>query len=274
MSQTDSPTTSFTLAIANIAVTVSCNTPVLTAALWQRYRAFATRESAQFTVRIDLEGTQRASALLDTGIRFHDGVLRFTAPGYEGFINEEAGGGELRLSSAQPVEEVDYFLRVVYALLALHAGGLLLHAAGIVRGGRAYLFFGPSGCGKTTVARLSRSGRVLNDDLVLLLPAAKGWQAYATPFWSPSQVRPTGPAAAPIAEMFRLVQDIEVYREEISQAEALAALMASVPVVTSDPQRVYRVLDVCRHLLQTVPVARLHFRRDASFWRLVNLTGG
>lgn len=269
MSRIPSSATSFALAIADITVQVSCNVPTLAAALRRRYRAFPARGAAQLTAQVHLEGRRRSSALLDTGIRFRNGVLHFTAPGYEGFIDEEAGQGELRLSSAQPVEEVDYFLRVAYALLALRAGGLLLHAAGIVRGGRAYLFFGPSGCGKTTVARLSRSDRVLNDDLVLLLPTEAEWRAYATPFWNPSQVRPAEAMAAPVAGMFRLVQDTEVYLEAVGPAQALAELVASVPVVTRDAQRARRLLEICRRLLDTVPVSRLHFLPDASFWRLV-----
>ena len=67
-------------------------------------------------------------------------------------------------------EEVEYFLRVIYALLVFQAGGLLFHAAGIVRDGQCYLFFGHSGSGKTTVARLSSTDLVLNDDLVVLIP--------------------------------------------------------------------------------------------------------
>lgn len=269
MSQTDSPVASFALTIANITVQAACNTPALAAALRQHYRAFPAQGPAQLTAQVHLEGRLRPSALLDTGICFRDGILHFTAPGYEGFIDEEAGRGELRLSSVQPVEEVDYFLRVAYALLALRASGLLLHAAGIVHGGRAYLFFGPSGCGKTTVARLSRGDQVLNDDLVLLLPEAPLWLAYATPFRSSSRIRPAGATAAPVAGMFRLVRDVEVYLEEVGRAQALAELIASIPVVTSDPQRAQRLLAICRRLLDTVPVSRLHFLPDASFWRFV-----
>jgi hypothetical protein len=260
---------SFSLSIAGITVSVMCNDATLVAALRRRYHAFSAHNVAQLIARVYVSGRLRASALLAPDIVFRGGVLYFTASGYEGFIHEEAQEAELRLSSTQPVEDVDYFLRVIYALLAFRDGGLLFHAAGIVRQGRAYLFFGPSGCGKTTVARLSRDDQVLNDDLVLLLPAEEGWLAYATPFWNPSQVRPAGPTAAPVAGMFRLVQDVQVYLEEMGQAQALAELMASVPVVTCDPQRARQLLEVCQNLLDAVPVAALHFLPDASFWRLV-----
>jgi len=263
----------FALSIADITVAVFCNEPALATKLRHRYRAFPAQGSPQLTVQVHLTGGLRPSALLDTGIRFRNGVLHFTAPGYEGFIDEKAGKGELHLSSAHPIEEVDYFLRTAYALLALHVGGLLLHAAGIVHRKRAYLFFGPSGCGKTTVAQLSCDDLVLNDDLVLLLPEEGRWMAYATPFWNPSQVRPAGVMAAPVAGMFHLVQDVEVYLQEMGKAQALAELMANIPIVTGDPSRAHRLLDVCRRLLDVIPVSRLHFLPDASFWRLVNQGG-
>ena len=258
----------FSLSIAGIGVAVRCNDASLAARLRRRYRAFPATGTIQLTARIDLAGQLRATALLDTGTTFRDGVLHFTAPGYEGFIDEKAGEAQLLLSSAQPLEEVDYFLRVAYALLALRAGGLLFHAAGIVRRGRGYLFFGHSGSGKTTVARLSPDDLVLNDDLVLLMPKGRRWVVHATPFWNPTQVRPTC-RSVPLTAMFRLVQDKEVYLEEMGRGEMLAELVANVPVIPSDPIRSHKLLEVGRRLLRQVPIYRLHFRPDASFWRVV-----
>lgn len=260
---------SCSLSIAGLTVCVSSDSTALVDRLCRRYQAFSGLGAAHLAVRVQVTGRRRISALLDTGMVFRDGLLHFTAPGYEGFIDEEGGVAELSLSSMQPVEDVDYFLRVAYALLAFRAGGLLFHAAGIVRGGGAYLFFGPSGGGKTTVARLSPDDLVLNDDLVLLMPRADGWEAYATPFWNPSQVRSPGPCSAPLAGMFRLVQDTAVYLEEMGPARALAELVSSVPVISADPARSLELLEVGRCLGDAVPVYRLHFLPDASFWDVV-----
>ncbi len=263
----------FSLSIAGIGVVVRCSDALLAAELQQRYLEFPAADVAQLTAEVHLTGQLRTTALLDTGTTFHDGVLHFTAPGYEGFIDEKAGEAQLRLSSAQPLEDVDYLLRVAYALLALRAGGLLFHAAGIVRRGRGYLFFGHSGSGKTTVARLSLGDLVLNDDLVLLMPKGQRWVVHATPFWNPSQIRPTC-RSAPLAAMFRLVQDREVYLEEMGRGEALAELVANVPVIPADPARSHKLLEVGRRLLRQVPIYRLHFLPDASFWRVVESSVG
>jgi len=261
------------LSIGNIGVQLCCNDQYLGARLRQRYQAFAGSHTAQLVLHIDVDGELRKHPHENREAIFRRSVMHFTTPGYEGSIDVQQGVGQLTLSTAYPLEEIEYGLRVAYALLALHSGGLLLHAAGIVREEQTYLFFGHSGSGKTTVARLSTADRVLNDDLVLLLPDQERWIAYATPFSNPTQVSPTGPCNAPVAALLRLVQSKDVRLEPMSSGRALGELVASVPVATTDPARLTSVFTMCQQLLKTVPCHRLHFLPDASFWPAVESLG-
>jgi hypothetical protein len=93
------------------------------------------------------------------------GRLNYRSHFDAGWVEIEGGRGFLEIA---PEADVENFLRVVYAQLILRAGGLLLHAAGIVRGQSSFVFFGPSGSGKTTAARLSQEHTVLSDDLVIV----------------------------------------------------------------------------------------------------------
>jgi hypothetical protein len=133
------------------------------------------------------------------------------------------------------------------------------------------VFFGHSGSGKTTVARLSSDAVVLNDDLLLLMPSEhrQGWTVYSTPFWNPTQVSPAGSLSAPLADMFRLVQDQTVYQEEMEPGQALAELVTSVPVIPADPTRLVSLLERGNRLVSSVPIFKLHFLPDASFWDVI-----
>jgi hypothetical protein len=50
---------------------------------------------------------------------------------------------------------IDGVLRILHSLLLARSGGFLVHGAGAVRNGRAFIFAGISGTGKTTIARLA-----------------------------------------------------------------------------------------------------------------------
>lgn len=185
------------------------------------------------------------------------------------FFDLEAGSARMQLSERQPDIDIEYSLRMACALLALRQGGLLLHTAAVARHGQAVLFFGPSGSGKTTVARLSPHDTVLNDDLVLVLPTPAGWTVYATPFWNPTQVRPAGNYNAPLTALLRLVQAPAVSLEAADPACALADVLASVPVVVNSVAHGAQALAIVSRLLQTIPVYRLRFLPDDSFWQVV-----
>lgn len=261
--------------VAGINVVVTSTNSGLLAALQTRYQDYLDEGEVKLKVIINLKGRHRESSLLDTGTTFKDKRCVFTAPGYEGYIDIDEKYGELNLSSRRPVDEVDYYLRVAYALLAFEVGGLMFHTAGIVRKGEAHLFFGHSGSGKTTVSRVSKNDIVLNDDLLILLPQSSGnqenrnWIASSTPFWNPSQVQPTH-RSAPVAGIYRLVQNHDVYLEPMGSGQALAEMISNIPVIPDDPARGIELLKRGTSILRDVPAYRLHFLPDDSFWGVID----
>jgi hypothetical protein len=263
--------TSLSLSVAGIGVKLYCEEIPFSRLLMARYSGFLTEGPVQLEAEIKFGKHQRDSNLLDANITFQNEVLFLNCSGQTGFIDSRKGSAAVNLTQAHPLEDADYFLRLIYALLSFDAGGVLFHAAGILREGAAYLFFGHSGSGKTTVARLSQNDVVLNDDLVVLLPSmgsAQDWFVYATPFWNPTQVKPNQ-TNGPLVGMFRLVQDKQVYLEEISRGLALAEIITNVPVIPEDPARHGFLLQRGGTLLRKVPVQRLHFLPDSSFWDVI-----
>jgi hypothetical protein len=82
-------------------------------------------------------------------------------------------------------------------------------------------------------------------------------------------VAPAGRHSALVTALFRLVQDRSVYLEKIGQGQAIAEIVSNVPVIPVDPERSVALLERCRHLLKTIPLRRLHFLLDDTFWNVV-----
>ncbi|PWH17218.1 MAG: hypothetical protein DDG59_08245 [Anaerolineae bacterium] len=194
--------------------------------------------------------------------------VEFDEEGYQGGINWQEKSAFLTLAVKNPLIGIDYFLRVVAALAAFHLGGLMMHAAGVERDGKGYLFLGYSGAGKTTTARNAPVGSVLNDDLLVIYAIEGRWYAAATPFYNPTQNRPH-PGSAPIAKLSYLVKDQKVYLEEVPQAQALAEVVACVPVLTVEPFYLREILERSRQLLKAVPYYHLHLLPDSSYWSVL-----
>ena len=255
----------FGMSIAGIPVRIRSSSLPLLDALQHRFQHFvAAPGQGGYDVHVFVDEDAPHHNHISPSFQFDHQRVCFDLPGYTGFI-DTASHSSLRIASDQPFNGVEYFLRVVYALLCFEQGGLMLHAAGVVRNERAFLFFGRSGAGKTTAARNALDGIVLNDDLIALLPEDHGWRAYGTPFTNPTQTRPSS-ASAPVAGLFRLVQSPTLAIEPLLGARALAELLTSIPVLNGSPSP---PISRCRQLLDTIPAYKLFLRPDPSFWPLI-----
>jgi hypothetical protein len=253
------------LSIGGLAIRLSIPDTDIFNQAKNRYRAFSSTTEGSSLIEFEvISGAHR----FDTSLSWDNQKVVFNNPSIRGYIDLEANKGAFSLAMERPFEAIDYCTRVAYALLAFQAGGLMIHAAGISKNGRTYLFAGQSGAGKSTVSGLSRNATVLNDDLVVVLREGDDWRVHGTPFWNPSQVRPANDSAL-LEKIFFLVQDRLVFVEPISFGSALASLVSSVPVLTTNPQLGDELLVRCASMLTNVPHSKLHFLPDESFWKVI-----
>lgn len=269
MLQSSSPQNSFSLAVGGLGVRLDGTGFEWRSILQPWYASFRVKNTPDFFAHIDFIKDSRQEGFPLPDFFFQDGILHFGDPWFSGWIDSKEKKGYLTLQAAQPAAGVEYFLRFLFALLAFDSGGFLMHSAGLVRRESAYLFFGHSGSGKTTVARLSAQDRVLNDDLILLRPSQKGWMAYGTPFWNQTQVKPRN-LHAPLAGLFRLVQSKQVFLEKLNPAQSLAEVLSSIPILSKDPSRNALLIERMVALIEAIPVMRLHFLPDDTFWQVVD----
>jgi hypothetical protein len=168
----------------------------------------------------------------------------------------------------RPGAHPENFLRVACAWLAIEHRGLLLHASGIVRDGRGYVFFGHSGAGKSTVAELSPGAAILSDDLVWLrLQGGRIW-LHGVPFRGELQA-PHANAAAPVAGLYALEQAAQHRLRSLPPLLGAARLLACAPFVTEGVESAAHAMDICAALAQAQPIAVLEFARDGGFWPLI-----
>lgn len=212
---------------------------------------------------------QGGSTLYRLETRAHAGRLHVWSYAFAGWFEIDGSAGEINLcdSAIEPPERsIENFLRVAIAWKAAQSGRFLFHASGLVRGGKAYLFFGPSGSGKTTVTRLSPYDVLLNDDCVLVGLEDGRFVARGVPFKGIEAGGAQDVRAYPIAAIYRLVQARQVRIEPLSAARAVAEIAASVPFVSERPEGLEGVCATIEPLVRQVPVSRLHFRLAPDFW--------
>jgi energy-coupling factor transporter ATP-binding protein EcfA2 len=146
--------------------------------------------------------------------------------------------------------------------------GFLLHAATVIRKGKAYVFTGRSGAGKSTVASLSPRGSVLTDEISLLRCQSGVWRAYGTPFWG--EFRAAGSnTSAPVRGIFRLVQAAENRVTALRPVELLRALLPNVLFFSPEAEANRRLLKILGQAVETISGYDLAFRKDRAFWEVL-----
>ncbi|MFO7607784.1 MAG: hypothetical protein R6X35_01115 [Candidatus Krumholzibacteriia bacterium] len=192
--------------------------------------------------------------------------------------DEGAGRGAVTVRSTllrgQMMRIFEQLLYQLFHAAARRAGyhAALVHAAGVVRDGRGYLFVGPSGAGKSTVAGLSRSHAVLNDEMNLVEWDDRGATLIGTPFNPFFTGKSEG--RAPLAAVLLLEQAPEHRLLPALPARAAADLSAQVapPVGLGDPAPPSvraGMLALALEILARAPAHVLRFRPDAGFWDVV-----
>jgi hypothetical protein len=217
----------------------------------ERYRGFETAGKSALSIRL-LDSQETLTAPADFSFEWQGARLHYW--------NEEAV-----LSGVRHEYALDSLLRVLLSWTLLPKRGFLLHAATVLRGGRAFIFTGRSGAGKSTVASLAPAGTVLTDEISLLCEQGAEWRAFGTPFWG--EFRAEGKRAdAGIAGIFQLVQAPRNRIERISPGDALRMLLPNVLFFSKDAEANRRLLEVVTETAQSVPCYRFEFRRDVSLW--------
>ncbi len=152
----------------------------------------------------------------------------------------------------------------LYIQLFPSHGRLLMHAAGVIAGGRGYLFLGNSGAGKTTTARLwARSGAgIPSDERMVLYREGGKWRMAGTP-WSGTGGFVSS-AEADLSACVFLEHAPKNRLVPIPPPQAAAHLMRCAFSPLWDSRATQRTLKLACALAQDVPCLSFGFVPNAS----------
>lgn len=147
---------------------------------------------------------------------------------------------------------------ILYYLTVMH-GDIFIHASGINKAGKGYLFSGISGKGKSTMADLwSKAGAtVIHDDRLIIRNDGNNYVMHNTPVYDNDY-----PRNSPLHKVFIIDHGTENQLTPVSGASAVSLVTSNCIQHNWDATIINRLLDTVSSMCNTVPVAELMFRPD------------
>lgn len=248
------PGQQFELSIGCVPVRLQIPDAQLFGAAMERYGAFAHATARPLTIALN-EAAPAEGKLASFGYEFEGAALR-------------AFSSEVRFDGVKNQYALDSLLRVLLSWKLLEHQGFLLHAATVIRDGKAFVFTGRSGAGKSTVASLSPEGTVLTDEISLLRREHGVWRAYGTPFWGDFKAAGSN-SSAPVAGIFRLSQAAQNRVQSLRPMEVLRVLLPNVLFFSAEAEDNRQLLEILGKTVAEIPGYILSFRRDSTFWEVL-----
>jgi len=156
------------------------------------------------------------------------------------------------------------FFRACAQFFLGRSKGFLLHAGGLAKHGKGYIFAGPSGSGKSTVVGLSNGFTVLSDDFICVKNQQDRYYAYGTPWHGDDKNE-----SAEIEKIFFLRQDEVTRFERLSRGLAALETLGNIPANIFDSELQTNVLDIVCEITARVPCYVMHFSLNEPFWERI-----
>jgi hypothetical protein len=257
------------IAIAGLRSAIVTREPRVATVIRDRYKGFLSTGAPDWRMAISARPSGALPVADDVVVRRDGGPARFSVERHDfaGAVDLRHRSGTVTLSDANEFS-IDSFLRIAYSLALVDVRGLLVHAASLVRRGRAYLFCGPSGSGKTTVARLSSDATLLSDELSIVRIADARARCYGTPFWG-ELARAGEDRSAPLVGIYFLHHGSRHAVEAVKPRQALQGLLPNVLFFAREADLTARVLNIAADLVEAIPCFDLFFRPDPGFWEVI-----
>ena len=191
----------------------------------------------------------------------------FDLPGRRAVVDFHAGRGRICLDASVPgASPLAYPLdEILFSRLLADRGVIIVHAAGVVAGGRGLLFAGPSGAGKSTLAGLfaeAKGSLVLSDDRVAVGLQGERAVIGGTPWHGTSGLGSNG--TAPLECIFFLRHAQDNGAEPLSISDAAARLLALTVIPFWDREAARSATHAAASVAELVRASDLGFTKNAT----------
>lgn len=143
--------------------------------------------------------------------------------------------------------------------------GMLTHAAGMVKGGKAFIFPGASGAGKSTFSEIlaeAKVGRLLSDERMVVREIDGPMQAFGTPWAGTAGIARAG--NAPLAGIYFLKHGKSNHIEKLAAGDAADRLLPLISIPWYDPDAMAPIIAFAKRLAARVPAYEMNFKPDRS----------
>lgn len=234
------------------------------------YRPFETKKGPLYRIKVDIKnGLTRSLNLRDISLSYSDNIYKIESQEFKGFLDFKKNSGRITVHSLWPKETLINALKNICIFSIINRGGIVLHASGVVKKNKAYIFSGPSGSGKSTIARLSTTCSLLSEESIGIKPINRTFRAFAVPYKGDGEFPRRLNHYFEIAGLFRLVKDESNYVKVIPKPQALADFFI-LPYGFKNLITFSDYLNRYYRLIEKVSCFELHFLPHSSFWRSID----
>ncbi|MFD0771238.1 hypothetical protein ACFQZ1_21060 [Bacillus sp. CGMCC 1.60114] len=161
-------------------------------------------------------------------------------------------------------------LHNLYSAFIIHnRWGLLIHSSCVDHEGKAYLFSGQSGAGKSTVAKLSAPRPLLSDEATIVKIDENEIRVFDSPFRS-ELTTSYAYQSCHLSSIYLLIQSLDVKALPVKKSDAMLGIMDKVFYWHHDSLETAKLLDMCKQLVDKIPVYKMYFQKNDSFWELIS----
>lgn len=268
------------LEIADICIEIVPNpdcppqfTHELEACLCPRFDPFISRLDPDFTITTRRENSQGSYDISTLGSNGKILVIEKDDSNRSkdreiGFIDIGNSVGEIAIPLENGSSILANYLRVVVESILARRCGFLLHACGVVRAGKSYLFVGPPDSGKTTVAKASNGLDVISDDCVAVRQIDDSFYCFGTPWANYSSS-----GSGPLKDVFLLQKAKHLDFRKVTAPLLMHELFGQTRLAHVDTDSATQVMNSISQIVASVPGYEMSFSLNDDIWRGIDQWG-